>query len=157
MDEGTSQPSSRLTRSLATARRSINIDLSSSNPSPSNPSIIELMRVIQEQNATLLQLLANCPATAKQYKHPPAYACGILLENSTPEQVSDWLAAIQAGNRLRPTASESHYIEWALTKVTPVLQTQWRNHQFIVDVMGDGDWRSNYGSSALTETDPGAP
>ncbi|KAK1948615.1 hypothetical protein LY78DRAFT_687701 [Colletotrichum sublineola] len=96
------------------------------------------MRVIQEQNATLLQLLANHLATSeKQYKQPPAYICGILLENSTLEQVSDWLVAIQAGNRLQPTTSESHYIEWALTKVTPSLQTQWRNHQFTLNVMGD--------------------
>ncbi|KAK1954752.1 hypothetical protein LY78DRAFT_664126 [Colletotrichum sublineola] len=70
------------------------------------------MRTIQEQNTSLLRLLADRPATSeKQYKQPPAYAYGILLENSTPEQVSDWLAAIQAGNRLRPTASESHYIK----------------------------------------------
>jgi len=87
----------------------------------------ELMRMIQSQNATILQLLADRPATVRQYERPPVYACGTLQEDSTPEQVADWLAAIEAGNRLR-TATDQHYVEWALSKVTPSLQTQWRNH-----------------------------
>ncbi|KAK2035960.1 hypothetical protein LZ31DRAFT_601669 [Colletotrichum somersetense] len=112
------------------------------------------MRMIQSQNTTILQLLAERPATARQYEHPPAYACGTLHEDSTPEQVADWLAAIEAGNRLR-TATDQHYVEWALTKVTSSLQTQWRNHHFTLDVMGETNlWASFEAFIRRSHVDP---
>jgi len=74
--------------------------------------------MIQSQNATILQLLADRPATVR-YERPPVYACGTLQEDSTPEQVADWLAAIEAGNRLR-TATDQHYVEWALSKAKQI-------------------------------------
>ncbi|KDN65891.1 hypothetical protein CSUB01_12081 [Colletotrichum sublineola] len=95
-------------------------------------AMVEEHREERRYHERLLRELADRPAqrlSKKEYEKPPVYNCRTIGEESTSAQVADWIVAIEAANRLRPGSTVEQQVEWALSKVSPTLQTQWRNHE----------------------------
>ncbi|KAK6212978.1 hypothetical protein QIS74_03096 [Colletotrichum tabaci] len=92
----------------------------------------EQRRLDREAQELLLRELVDRSAqrpSRRDYEKPPFYNCKVIGEEATSAQVADWIVAIEAGNRLRTGSTAEQHIEWALSKLSPSLQTQWRNHE----------------------------
>jgi hypothetical protein len=115
-------------------------DASEDDPSHNSRHDATRRRRKNNRAATMDDIMAliQTIATAKQqqaprgpsYKNdkPPTYNCRTLKADWPPADIEDWITAVEAGNEYRPGAPPGQLINWALTKVDPSLQTQWRQH-----------------------------
>ena len=86
---------------------------------------------LEELLTTLIEHLTKPkpPKRKVDYEKPPIYNVPKLKKGVIDAVLQDWLAAVQAGDRMREYCSQEDRVMWANTAFDDELPSDWRTHE----------------------------